>query len=461
MTAPHDIAGPRDSRDALTIVGAGPSGTLLALLLARQGRRVRVFERRPDPRTLPEENGRSINLALAARGIAPLRAAGVFDAIAAEMVAMPGRMLHELDGSTRFIPYGDNADEVIHALSRARLNRLLIEAAAHEPLIELHFLQRCVGANPDAGALTLRDEQTEREYTINVSTVFGADGAGSGLRGALARRGLLIEREEPLDHDYKELTIPARSDAQAPMHKHALHIWPRGGHMLIALPNADASFTATLFLPRKGPVSFEALGTDIGRVDAFFAAQFPDAAALIPDLAEQWRSHPQGYLATLYCWPWHAGRMLLVGDAAHAIVPFHGQGLNCGFEDCAQLAALIAAGGNHEDVLARFEQQRRVNADAIAQMALENYVEMRDTVRHSDFALRKELSTELQARYSGRFIPRYSMVMFHDEIPYAEALRRGHVQERILDALIARDIAHIEQQPEVVDTLLREAGLLD
>ncbi|MFT3907448.1 MAG: NAD(P)/FAD-dependent oxidoreductase [Steroidobacteraceae bacterium] len=444
--------------ETLTIVGAGPVGTLLALLLARQGLRSRLYERRPDPRSAPEERGRSINLALAARGIEPLRAAGVFAAVSREMVKMPGRCLHDEHGHTRFMAYGQNEGEVIYAISRARLNRLLVEAAAYEPLIELHFRQRCVDADPDRGTLQLHDELSGGQHSIEVGTVFGADGAGSGLRRALAQRGRLSDRDEALLHDYKELAIAATAAGGFAMDAQALHIWPRGGHMLIALPNCDGSFTATLFLPRTGPVSFAALN-EPGALRSFFAEQFPDALALLPDLEQQFTAHPQSQLATLHCWPWVAGRMLLLGDAAHAIVPFHGQGLNCGFEDCAELVELIARHGSGADTLQRFERERRGNTDAIAQMALENYVEMRDGVRTADFALRKQLGLELEQRFPGRFIPRYSMVMFHAEIPYVEALRRGAVQERLIDVLVTRGLLPIAAHTAVIDELLAETNL--
>jgi kynurenine 3-monooxygenase len=267
--------------------------------------------------------------------------------------------------------------------------------------------------------------------------------------------------EEPLDHDYRELHIPAGSGGKYLLEPHALHIWPRGGFMLIALPNPDGSFTATLFLPRHGANSFAALGDAAGtplpaRVNGFFGAQFPDALALIPDLAAQFAAHPQGQLATLHCWPWHAGRTLLLGDAAHAIVPFHGQGLNCGFEDCLELDQLLAAQPDAALAFKEFERERRPNTDAIAIMAVENYHEMRDAVRSPDFAARKQLSLELERLFPTRFIPRYSMVMFHPEIGYAEALQRGIAQERVIDALLAQHVAPDSDQARV---MLREAGL--
>ena len=420
----------------VTIVGAGPVGTLLAILLARTGRQVRVLERRPDPRTSAPERGRSINLALAARGLQALEAAGVLARVQPEMIEMRGRQLHDLAGDGPLLAYGQNAGEVIYAISRARLNAVLIEAAAELPSIDLRFEQSVLDVEPRTGALQWRDAsgRTVREDAADL--VIGADGAGSALRQALHGRGLLQATEEPLDHDYKELQIPAHSSGGWAFAPHALHVWPRGGFMLIALPNPDHSFTATLFLPARGAGGFESLSAPAA-ARAFFTAQFPDALALMPDFDREFTLHPQGSLATLYCWPWHVQRVLLIGDAAHAIVPFHGQGLNCGFEDCILLAGLLARHADADVACKEFEAQRRLNTDAIAAMAIENYEDMRATVLAPDFAARKQLSLELERRFPRRFIPRYSMVMFHAEIPYAEALGRGALQERVLDALLA------------------------
>jgi len=419
---------------AVTVVGGGPVGTLLAILLARRGREVRVLERRADPRRHAPERGRSINLSLSARGLAALARAGLRELVDPHLVAMPGRLLHDVGGRTQFMRYSQHPGEVHYAISRALLGRLLIEAAATDPRIGLRFECRCADVDPAAGRLRLQ-EGAEPEIEIEAGIVIGADGAGSAVRAALERRGLCHATEDPLDHDYKELEIPARG-GQPQLELEALHVWPRGGFMLIALPNPDATFTATLFLPRSGPGSFESL-REPAVVRDFFAREFPDVPALIPDLEAQFAAHPQGRLATLHCWPWHAGTTLLVGDAAHAIVPFHGQGLNCGFEDCVLLDELLAAPRPVTEAFAEFQRRRLPNADAIATMALENYVEMRATVRDPRYAERRALAERIECAFPGRFIPRYSMVMFHAEIPYAEALRRGALQERLLDGLLA------------------------
>ncbi len=424
-----------------SIVGGGPVGTLMALLLAARGQSVRLIERRRDPRTSPGERGRSINLALAERGLSALRRAGLMPRIGPHMVEMPGRMLHDEHGRLEFLRYGQLPDESIFAISRADLALELIAAAAAQPLIDLAFAHRCLDVDPHSSQLRWRDAHGGATHFEDFEILLGADGAGSAVRNALQSRGLVNAREQPLTHDYKELTIPAAmaaTGAQYAFEPHALHIWPRGGFMLIALPNPDYTFTATLFLAREGNPGFTAL-TSAAAVRAFFEQHFADAARAIPDLEQQFLNNPQGRLATLYCDQWQVGgRILLLGDAAHAIVPFHGQGLNCGFEDCAELVRLLDSEPNVAAAFAEFERQRRPNSDAIAAMALENFIEMRDGVRSAQFAQRKALAAELELAFPNRFIPRYSMVMFHPEIPYSEAQRRGQVQERILEQLGSR-----------------------
>jgi len=417
----------------INIVGAGLAGALLALLLARRGLAIALYERRADPRQARPERGRSINLALAARGMRALERAGVLESVRPLLIPMRGRMVHDRGGAVALQPYGQREHEVIYSVGRADLNRVLIEAAAQQGNVSVHFDQQCLRADLGTGHLSFRDGVSGREYPLPLAPTIATDGAGSALRASLAAAQLLRVREEWLDHDYKELTIPAA--AAGVLERHALHIWPRGGFMLIALPNTDGSFTATLFLARAGPRSFAALTTPQA-LQEFFAREFADALPLLPDLAAQFAANPQGQLGTVYTVPWHVrGAVLLLGDAAHAIVPFHGQGMNAAFEDCAELDALLAATDDWQELFARFEQSRRPNTTAIAQMALENYLEMRDAVLDAGFVRRKGLAMALERRFPERFIPRYSMVMFHPEIPYAEAQRRGVLQEQLLHEL--------------------------
>lgn len=415
---------------AFDIVGGGPAGLLIALLLAQRGARVAVHERRADPRVAPPEAGRSINLALAARGIVALEAAGQRAALDDLMVAMRGRQLHETDGTQRFAPYGQRPEEQIFSVSRATLALRLTAAAARTPGITLHFESRAVG-------LDAHDRPQVSDASGNVSTLtaprcIAADGAGSAVRAALQRIRAVDSVETFLDHDYKELHFPL-SAASVRLERHALHIWPRGGFMLIALPNADGSFTATLFLPRTGATSFAAL-TGAAAVEAFFIRHFPEVAELAPDLAAQFAHHPQGRLGTVHASPWHHGEsLLLLGDAAHAMVPFHGQGMNCAFEDCRLLVELLDRGEPRP--FERFSSERRADTEAIAQMALENYAEMRDGVRDPRFLLQRDLSLALERRHPRRFVPRYSMVMFRADLPYRVALERGAIQQAMLDEL--------------------------
>jgi kynurenine 3-monooxygenase len=409
---------------SVNVVGAGLAGSLLTILLARRGFTVRVYERRSDPRVRASEGGRSINLALAARGIRALERAGVLEHVMRMAVPMRGRMVHEHDGGASLQPYGVRPEEVIYSVGRADMNRLLIGAAASFANVTLGFGQTAAGLAPRGNVVRLRDA-ADRTFDAPAQPTFATDGAGSPIRNALAARGVARVREEMLDHGYKELTIPWRAGRPA-LDMNALHIWPRGGFMLIALPNLDGTFTATLFLARRGERSFEQLRTP-EEVDAFFEREFPSARALMPDLGREFFAHPQGELGTVYTDGWHAGGdLLLLGDAAHAIVPFHGQGMNCAFEDCVELDDLLSAwhGGSMEQVFAEFERRRKPNTDAIAAMALENYVEMRADVLDPDYRAGKAAAEALERR-DPAFIPRYSMVMFHPEIPYAEARRRA------------------------------------
>ncbi|HTV79645.1 MAG TPA: NAD(P)/FAD-dependent oxidoreductase [Steroidobacteraceae bacterium] len=423
----------------VNIAGGGLAGALLAVLLARRGRPVRLIERRPDPRSHAADSGRSINLALAARGIRALEHAGLMDRIRPLMLPMRGRMIHE-PGATaapRLLPYGQRAEEVIHSVGRAALNRVLIEAAAGYAGVELCFDTTCTAVDATRGSLTVRDNRTGASRVFDDAATIGADGAGSAIRSSLAHAGRLLATELPLEHGYKELLIPAR-DGNFQLEPDALHVWPRHGYMLIALPNPDRSFTATLFLPQSGAPGFDTLTAEQAVRD-FFDSEFPDAAALIPDLPAQFRAHPQGHLGTIRTQPWACGRVLLLGDAAHAIVPFHGQGMNAAFEDCAVLDSMLPSGEACDlpRLFAAFYEARRRDAEAIAQMALENYAEMRSAVLDERFLRRKAWALQLERRHPAKFIPRYAMVMFHPEIPYSEALRRGGVQQRILDTFDA------------------------
>ncbi|MEX0707921.1 MAG: NAD(P)/FAD-dependent oxidoreductase [Woeseia sp.] len=436
----------------VNIIGAGLCGSLLSMLLARRGHAVRVHERQPDPRHQRVAQGRSINLALAARGIRALRHANVFEPVEKLLVPMRGRMIHHPDGSTELQPYGQRAHEVIYSVSRAELNRILLNHAEQNFGVDFQFGCAAGGYDTETASLRLANADSGEEHVLDTAPLIAADGAGSVVRRAYDSASHIAPTEQLLPHGYKELTLPADSNGNFRLAPDALHIWPRGGYMLIALPNPGGDFTLTLFLPNTGSPSFETLESS-NDVETFFAGQFSDVRPLLPALTEEFAANPVGLLGTVRCRHWHdRGRMLLIGDAAHAIVPFHGQGMNLAFEDCVLLDRLLESGGSWDDVFAKFEAIQLVNANAIADMALDNYVEMRDRVREPKFVLKKELAFELERRLPDHFIPRYSMVMFHDDIPYATARQRGALQADLLETLVSGsdrladiDLDHAEQ----------------
>ena len=424
------------TRAPLQIVGAGPAGSLLALLLAQRGCRVRLFEKRPEPRAYATDGSRSINLALAARGLKALEAAGLGASVRPLMMPMPGRIVHDPEGRVELQAYGQAAHEVIYSISRAQLTHTLVAAAAAHPAIEIRFAQDLIAVSPATNTLFFRNLTSGTAYECALATTIATDGAGSAARQSLAAGGWLQSKEDLLDHAYKELTIPVRQGRYT-LDPAGLHIWPRRDFMLIALPNPDGTFTATLFLPALGgTASFAALAAAPMTARQFFVREFPDVLALMPDFDAEFARHPQGILGTVRASRWHVGgQLLLLGDAAHAIVPFHGQGMNCAFEDCLALRDLYDQHLDWATTFAAFEAERRPQAAAIALMALENYQEMRDDVLDPEFLAERELARTLERLYPGRIIPRYSMVMFHPEIPYATALRRGAMLQDCVRAL--------------------------
>jgi kynurenine 3-monooxygenase len=435
----------------ITLIGAGLAGSLLAILFAQRDFDVTLYERRADMRRHEVPAGRSINLALAQRGIRPLRKVGLFEKVSQLLIPMRGRMLHDVDGSLTLTPYGRTPTEVIHSISRPGLNMLLMDAAEAAG-VTIRFGQRCDDIDFAQGRALFTDEASGAQYAVTDAPFIAADGGGSAVRQAMQRRLGIKVSEDILPHGYKELSIPAAADGTHRMEREALHIWPRGRHMLIALPNLDGSFTVTLFLAKQGEPSFESLQQPDALLP-FFRENFPDALDRIPDIEAEFYQNPTGLMGTVRCSAWHVGgTALLLGDAAHAIVPFHGQGMNCAFEDCLILdQCMDRHGDNWERAFAEFETLRKPDAAAIAEMALENYVEMRDVVRDPKFHLQKKLGFMLEERHPGVFVPRYSMVMFH-HLPYAEAQRRGIIEQQILDQLTAN-----AERIEDVDLSLADA----
>jgi kynurenine 3-monooxygenase len=420
--------------DKVTLIGAGLNGPLLAILLIQRGFAVEIFERRPDMRTVRTSAGRSINLALSTRGIHGLQQAGLWDKMRSIIIPMKGRMMHSVAGDLTFQPYGKDDREVINSISRAELNIALVNAAEEQGAV-IHFNQRCTGLDLKTGSVRLRNEDTDEETTRENGVVIGCDGSASAIRTEMLKLPRFNFSQQYLDYGYKELTIPASSEGKHLLETHALHIWPRGNHMLIALPNIDGTFACILFLPFDGEDSFAELTTP-ARVTQFFQSRFLDALRLMPQLADNYFANPTGAMVNIKCSPWNVdGKALLMGDAAHAIVPFFGQGLNCGFEDCTSLLALLDRhGADWPWVFTHFEQERKLNTDAIADMAIENFTEMRDRVADSRFLFRKKVELALEAKYPQLFVPKYAMVTFH-RIPYSVALARGVVQDRMLAEL--------------------------
>ena len=418
----------------ITLIGAGLNGPLLALGLVKRGFDVEIYERRPDMRRVKISAGRSINLALSTRGIHALTEAGLWQKMQPIIIPMKGRMMHSAESKLTFQAYGKDESEVIHSISRAELNMALLNAA--EALgVRIHFERRCTGTRFKNRQLALRDEMSGQESKVEYEVVMGCDGSASAIRAAMLRLNRFNFSQEYLNYGYKELTIAAGAGGKHVLEVNALHIWPRGNYMLIALPNVDGTFACILFLPFEGTDSFEGLATRAA-VQEFFQSRFPDVVPLMPDLGDHFFANPTGAMVTIKCSPWHeAGHALLLGDAAHAIVPFFGQGINCGFEDCTILLELLdRLGTDWEKVFREFEEARKINTDAIADMAIDNFVEMRDRVGDRKFLLQKQVELALEAKYPRQFVPKYAMVTFH-RIPYSTALQRGQVQERILAEL--------------------------
>ena len=416
----------------ISIVGAGLVGSLLSIYLARRGYKVSVYERRFDMRKNFLGGGRSINLALSNRGIRALEEVGLAAEMKKHSVPMKGRLMHDKEGKLTFQPYGTSG-QYINSISRSGLNMFLMNEAEKQG-VNFFFEYRCIDVNLEKTELTFQNQHDIRHHQSDL--IIGADGAFSAIRAALQVSDRFEYSQHYIEHGYKELRSPPGVHGEFTMDKEALHIWPRESFMLIALPNPDATFTVTLFYPFEGPHSFEKLTND-EEVLAFFQQTFPDAVPLMPSLLEDFRDNPTSSLVTIRCSPWVKNSTLLIGDAAHGIVPFYGQGMNAGFEDCSVLNQLL---DKHADdwskVAPEFQQLRKADADAIAQLALDNFVEMRDLVADPDFLLRKKIEAKLHELFPKQWIPLYSMVAFHDEIRYSEAQEMGRRQKEIMDQVM-------------------------
>lgn len=419
----------------ILVVGAGLAGSLLATYLAQQGFQVEVFEKQVDMRKIDYGGGRSINLALSTRGIRALKEVGVLDQVMEIAIPMKGRTMHAVSGELTYQPYGKDPErEYINSVSRAELNKILMSKAEESGNVKIHFNHDCQGINLETGeVIFVHDGKT---LTSTAQTVFATDGAGSNIRYSLQRTPRFNFSQYFLEHGYKELTIPPNADGSHKIAVNTLHIWPRGSHMMIALPNPDGSFTATLFHPYEGMNGFDTINTG-SKAHQFFQENYPDVLEHMPKLVEEYDANPVGILGTIRCNPWYySDKVLLLGDASHAIVPFYGQGMNAAFEDCRVLNDLINEHGNDwKLVFPKFNNLRKVNADAIADLALDNFVEMRDRVADERFLLLKKAELLLYEKYP-EITSKYSMVTF-SHIPYAEALQKGEILTQVLQEQIS------------------------
>lgn len=428
----------------IVIIGAGLVGSLLSIYLSKRGYKVKIFERRTDMRNEKISAGRSINLALSDRGLLALERVGLVDEVKKIAIPMNGRYIHNADGTTVVQPYGKEG-EYINSVSRATLNMRLMDMA-EEHGVDIFFEEKCTAIDRKHSTITFESGESHHHRTVESDLIFGADGAFSAAR---LQHQLHHEKFDYhqfyIDCGYKELTIAATAEGEFAMHVNALHIWPRKDYMLIALPNPDKTFTCTLFFPFEGEHSFSSLDTK-EKVISFFSETFTDAVALMPTLADDFFNNPTSSLVTVKCFPWvREDKFALIGDAAHAIVPFFGQGMNCGFEDCRILDELIE---KHDHgwakILDEYQTLRKPDTDAIADLAVGNFTEMRERTADPKFLLQKKIEAKLHEKYPDKWIPAYSQVTFSPHIRYSEALRKGQKQEAIMQEVMQqKDIEQI------------------
>lgn len=442
--------------DKINIIGGGLSGSLMAVYLAKRGFDVHLYERRPDMRQHKLSAGRSINLALSTRGVRALERVGLADDILSDGIPMYGRMMHSIDGKLSYQPYGKEG-QAIYSVSRGRLNIRLLELADEYPNITLYFNHKCIDVNTDEGIATFEDADGNI-VTSKADRTLGTDGAYAATRHKMQVSDRFDYSQTYLKHGYKELEIPAGANGAFQMEKNALHIWPRGSYMMIALPNPAGDFTCTLFLPFEGGQhNFGNLTTKDG-VSAFFNNQFADAVPMMPTLIDDFFSNPTSSLVTVRCFPWvKEDKLALLGDAAHAVVPFYGQGMNCSFEDCVVLDDCIEQyGTNWGDVFSNYQNLRKTNADAIADLALQNFIEMRDLVGHPDFLQKKHIEHELTELYPDAFKSQYELVTFTNE-PYRKALEQGEKNDKVLNTIMTQNI-DVHDKAKVL-SIIKEANV--
>lgn len=457
-----------NKQDNILIIGAGLCGSLLALRLAQRGYKVAVYESRPDLRTTDISAGRSINLALSDRGFKALRLCGVEEKAREICIPMYGRLIHDSKGNTFTSNYSGREGEYINSISRGDLNGILLTEAEKHENVTIHFNKKCSSVDIEKTIAHFKDYKTKEEFSINADVIFGTDGAGSILRKSyyLERKFLFSYSQNYLSHGYKELEIPADALGNHQISKEHLHIWPRGEYMLIALPNMDGSFTVTLFLSYdEGEYNFNNL-TSEEKITSFFETQFPDALALIPSIKDEFLNNPTGALGTVKCSPWHyQNKTILMGDAAHAIVPFYGQGMNASFEDITVFDEILShferslEVEDWETVFKRYEKVRKEDTDAIADLAIDNFHEMKDHVANPIFKEKRKLEMTLEENFPSAYFSKYSMVTFNENIPYAEAMKKGRAQDKALLNMVAHhDLDAITDLKEVLKKVQEETN---
>ena len=444
-------------KKSVTIVGAGLVGSLLSIYLSKRGYKVNVFERRADMRLETMSAGRSINLALSDRGWRGLEGVGIADDIKKIAIPMYGRFIHHKDGTNAYQPYGKD-NQAIYSVSRADINMKLMDLAEQQENVNIQFNKKCTLINRKDLAITFEDNLTKETSNSSADLLFGADGAFASSRLSIQLQSDRFEyNQHYIDCGYKELIIPAGKNGEFLLDKNALHIWPRGSFMMIALPNPDGNFTCTLFLPFEGEKSFSNLKTD-KQVEDFFKSEFSDAFTLMPTLISDFKTNATASLVTVKCSPWvFDNKIGLIGDAAHAIVPFYGQGMNCGFEDCVVLNELIEKHNDDWDIIfPEYEQLRKPDGDAIADLAIANFVEMRDKTADPKFILQKKIEAKFSQHYPDKWIPLYSMVTYSPHIRYSTALKEGQKQQKIMDEIMAfNNIESIWESDEIESEILK------
>ncbi len=437
------------------IIGAGLVGSLWAVYLSKAGYKVTIYERRSDIRKAEISAGKSINLALSNRGWKALDAVGVGDEIRKIAIPMYGRMMHDTNGNLTYQQYGKDG-QAIYSVSRGKINATMMDIAENYGDATIHYNHECIKVDPVKGIVHLKNTETGEELEKQADLIFGADGAFSAVRyTSMQKLDRFNYSQNYISDGYREILLPANADGSYQMDKNALHIWPRGRFMLIALANEDGSFTCTLFMPHEGDANaFDKLKSKAD-VDQFFKTTFPDFYDMMPNVAEAWEDHPLSSLAIVRCYPWTAGKVALMGDAAHATVPFYGQGMNAGFEDCTVLSDLMKKHNeNWTAIFEEYSETRKPDGDALQDLSLYNYHVMRDYVADPDFLLRKKIEAKFSTLYPEKWMPLYSQVTF-SSIRYSDAIKRGKFQDQIMDQIMAEEKIYDNwDSPDVIERIL-------